>query len=374
MTIFGLSLLMLLLSTATSGQNLCPRLGEGVARPLPYPPKSDPEVLRLVATAQDRVALVCFSKEESGEPKEVRVELFHKGKKKGERVLSLQGRLGTAITAQSSDGTSSMRFALLRAVVSPDGSLLALLSGVKILVFREEEFLGDVEGGFFPNIALTNERLFWSSWAHKKGEPLLMRWDLSNSGQPETVLTQEREGVGKLLLAVRKDGLLWVVDAYTGEPLLVTPEGTVKQRFASLRSLARLPAEQVEKTKRELEKTVPREAYDATRRPPKVDVFPVDSDPWVDEVFAMGNDLLVVSEKEPDKLYWLPDDTRVWQCFELPTLGSDTQTFVFKVTSEEGVWVSKGEKTVFFSATELQDLRRQKEGREETSVDKHTVP
>ncbi|MFN3414560.1 MAG: hypothetical protein ACK42L_10930, partial [Thermoanaerobaculum sp.] len=338
----------------------------------PFPANPDPALPRFVAKAQDWVALVYVPPEELAAPSQVRVELFEKGKKKDERTLLLRGRLGQAITATKSDGTK-VQVGLLAAAVSPDGRLIALLSGRKLLVFREEEFLGAVESDFFPAMVLTRESLLWCAWAHRKGEPLLVRWGLDPSENPEALVLHGTDSKpGKKLLAVRSDGLLWLVDAFTGEPWLLTEHGAVKQRFAALKSAEVWP-EKGSQRRRELEESLPWEAHDATRRPPKVELLPVGTDPWVTDVYAMGNDLLVVSEKDPDRLYWFADDARDWQCLQLPFAASEGKTPSLTV-GPNGFWVSGGARPVFFSAADLYDRRRQTQGQREKSKKENTTP
>lgn len=373
MMVFWLSLILLSAATQGVGETPCLRLGEGVSRPLPFPSSADPAQYRFVAEAQDWVAIVHLAPEELAAPAEVRAELFLRGTKKAERTLFLRGRLGQTITATKSDG-SKVEVGLLAAAVSPDGSLLALLSGLKILVFREEEFLGAVEAGFFPSMAVSPQGLFWCPWAHKKGEPVLMRWGLDSSQEPEVVLVHERDAApGKKLVAVRNDGLLWVVDGFTGEPWLVTDSGTVKKRLDPLRPTV-VSEEKAVQRQRELAEQLPQEARDATRRPPQVEFLPVGEDPWVSEIQAMGNDLLVFSERAPDKLFWLPDDARVWQCLQLPSSARGAKRSSLAVTSE-GFWVSRETGPVFFPRASLQDLGRQKRRERESETEgEHTTP
>lgn len=369
---FWLSLVLLALATEGSGETPCLRLGEGMSRPLPFPSNPDPAQPRFLANAQDWVALIPVAAGELAAPAEVRAELFLRGKKKAERTLFLRGRLGQTITATKSDG-SKVGVGLLAVAVSPDGSLLALLSGLKILVFREEEFLGAVEAGFFPSMAVSRQSLFWCPWAHRKGEPVLLRWGLDSSQEPEAILLHERNGApGKKLVAVRDDGLLWVVDGFTGEPVLVTESGTVKRRLDPLRPTV-VSEEEAEARRRKLAEQLPPEAGDATRRPPQVELLPVGEDLWVSGVQAMGNDLLVTSERAPDKLFWLSDDASGWQCLQLPSSAGGAKRNSLTVTSE-GFWVSGETGPVFFSATSLQDLRREKKGERQSATEEHTTP
>lgn len=372
MTPLWLSVVLLVAATGGNGETACWRLGEGISRPLPFPSDPDAQQPRFAAKAQDWVALVHIPPQELAAPTEVQVELFCKGKKKGERTLLLRGRLGQSITATKSDG-SKVQVGLLAAAVSPDGELIALLSGLKILAFRGEEFVGAVDGGFFPAMVLSRQSLLWCPWAHEKGDALLLRWSLDPSEKPQAALLHDREGeVGKKMVAVRHDGLLWVVDAFTAEPWLVAESGVVKKRLDALRARGRF-AGAAGSVARQLEEKVPPEARDATRRPPQVALFPVAEDPWVSDAYAMGNDLLVVSDKEPDKLYWLADDSRVWQCLQLPSAGSAAERFSLTVTSE-GFWVSSKTGAAFFSADHLHDLRRQQERKEDASVKQDTAP
>lgn len=367
-----LPLVLLLAAADGSGEAPCWRLGEGEDRPLPFLTNSDPALPRFVAKAQDCVALVYVPLEDLAAPSQVRAELFQKGKKKGERTLLLRGRLGQTITATKSDG-SKVQVGLLAAAVSPDGALIALLSGRKVLVFREEEFLGAVEADFFPAMVLTRESLLWCAWAHKKGEPLLMRWGLDPSENPEALLLHERDSEpGKKLLAVRNDGLLWLVDAFTGEPWMITEHGVVKRRFPPLRPAALLPQRTTQRL-REMEENLPPEAHDATRRPPKVELFPVGMDPWVTGVYAMGKHLLVQSEKEPDKLYWLAEDEQDWQCLQLPSALTGAKVPSLTVSSE-GFWVSSEKGRLFFSAADVQALRSDKAGENQHSPKPETAP
>lgn len=361
MTGFSLFLVLMVLAGKGFTETPCWQLGEGIVRPLPFP--SNAEQLHFAAKAQDWVALVHIAPEELAAPTEVRVELFHKGKKKEERSLFLKGRLGQTITATKADGTK-VQVGLLGAAVSPDGALIGLLSGLKILVFREEEFLGSVDAGFFPAMVLTPESLLWCPWAHQEGEPLLMRWELDPSIEPEAILLHERKGeVGKKLLAVRSDGLLWLVDVFTGEPWLMREHGTVKQRFSGLRMVG----SKKDSGREELEKSLPAEIRDATRLQPELQLFPVHGEPWVSEVYAMGNDLLVLSEKEPDKLYWLADDDRVWRCLQIGSSATDRKAPSLTVTSQ-GLWISREKGTDFFSIAHLRDLRQRKVGQGESGA------
>ncbi len=200
-----------------------------------------------------------------------------------------------------------------------------------------------------------------------------MRWRFDSSQEPEAVLLHERDGApGKKLVAVRHDGLLWVVDGFTGEPWLVTESGTVKKRLDPLRPTV-VSEEKAVQRRRELEEQLPLQARDATRRPAQVEFLPVGEDPWVSEVQAMGNDLLAVSEKAPDKLFWLPDDVRVWQCLQLPSSADSAKRISLTVTSE-GFWVSGETGPVFFSAASLQELRAQKHGKGKSSLEENTAP
>ncbi len=144
-----LPLVLLLAAADGSGEAPCWRLGEGEDRPLPFLTNSDPALPRFVAKAQDWVALIPVAAGDLPAPAEVRAELSLRGKKKAERTLFLRGRLGQTITATKSDG-SKVQVGVLAAAVSPDGSLLALLSGLKILVFWRGGVSRCGGGGLLP--------------------------------------------------------------------------------------------------------------------------------------------------------------------------------------------------------------------------------
>lgn len=331
----------------------CRPLEGGVSRPLPYPVSKEPGVYRLVAHAQDRTAVVYLDPRDAAEPAMVQVELFFRGKKEAERTLLLRGRLSSPVAVRKAGGSEQVRFGVLGAAVSPDGVYVALLSGLKILVFREEDFLGAVDADFLPSVALTDESLFWSPWAHRKGDPLLMRWSLTGGESPEQVLAHDREkGAGRKLLAARGDGQLWVVDAFTGEPWLLGRDGRVKRRGLPLR-LAASGAKEATESRRVLEAQLPPEALDATKRPPSVELYPVDRDPLITQVYALGNDVVVATGAEPQKLFWFSEDNASWRCLQLPTdLGADATDLV---VGREGLWVKGKGGPLFYPAERLQE-------------------
>lgn len=346
----------------------CRPLEGGVPRPLSYPVPKEPGMYRLVAHAQDRTALVYLDPRDAAEPPTVQVELFFRGKKEAERTLLLRGRLSSPVAVRKAGGSEQVRFGVLGAAVSPDGVYVALLSGLKILVFREEDFLGAVDADFLPSVALTDEFLFWSPWAHRKGDPFLMRWSLTGSESPEQVLAQDREkGAGKKLLAVRADGQLWAVDAFTGEPWALGRDGRVRRRGQPLPRGTSSTGKGTAKAGRELEPKVPPEALDATKRPPSVELYPADRDPLVTQVYALGNDVVVATGAEPQKLFWFSEVDDSWRCLQLPPgLGADATDLV---VTREGLWVKGQGGTIFYPTESLHEKAHRSEGAGQESVD-----
>lgn len=350
---------LFLLSASVSAleRSGCLTLGEGVSRPLPYAVTKESGDLPFVAAAGSWVAVVYVPQKELAEPSQVRVALFHGGKSKGERLLWLRGLLAAPHTVEDQAGRKLV-IGIQQATVSPDGELLALVSGSRILVFRGETFLGSVDASPPADPVLTRHRLVWAPWAAKKGDVVVWEWGLDPSLPPEPVLEHQREGEpGKKFLAPREDGGLWVVDGFTGETMLLTESGAKKREFAPPIVLAAETDERKAQRALELEKSLAAELKDATRRPPQVELRPAPREPWVAWWGTMGNDLLVRPASDARLLYWLPDGEDSWQCLDL----NPRFAVGFVRSFPEGFWLVAGEQKQFFAMEELRKAQQKHE-------------
>lgn len=335
----------------------CLALGEGVPRPLPYAVDKDSDDLPFLAVTGSWVAVVYVPQKELAEPSHVRVQLFHHGRRKEERILWLRGLLPSPRTVEDQSG-KKVTIGVQQVSVGPGGELVALVSGSRILVFRAEAFLGSVDASPPADPVLTRDRLFWTPWAAEKGDVVLWQWGLDPSLPPQPVLHHEREGEpGKKWVAVREDGGLWVVDGFTGETTLLTATGAKKRQFAAPIRLPVEPDEQKAQRALELEKSLAAELGDATRRPPQVELRPAPREPWVAWVGTMGKDLLVKPAGEAKLLYWLADGAQGWQCLQI-----DSGRPVSAIRSfPDGFWLVHAEGSRFFSVEDLRGLQQKRQ-------------
>lgn len=335
----------------------CFALGEGVPRPLPYKVSTDTYELSFVSVAGFWVAVLYLPREELAQPSQVRVELFYRGKKKAERILSLRNRLASPHTVEDPSG-KPLAIGIQGVSVSPDGELVAVVSGSRILVFRDEEFLGHVDALPPADPVLSRDRLIWAPWAAFRGDAMVWQWGLDPSLPPEPILYHQRENEpGKKLVAVRADGGLWVVDAFTGEVTLLTASGGKRQEFLAPISRAAGSDEKMAERALELEKSLALELSDATHRPPRVELRPAPRAPWVRWVGPMENDLLVQPAGDTHYLYWLPDGEPAWQCL---AFGGDGPAPFLRVFPD-GFFLLRGQERRFYSAETLKSARENAE-------------